>query len=111
MAQLKFTLNITWLVLVLLVVSPVAKGQNQPATGVKTLSSKQVDELMGKGKAIWFVENKGQWPAHVIYKADVPGWQMLATPEGGVVICVSLRSVTCLLDQHRDHLMKHSGDY
>jgi hypothetical protein len=34
---------------------------------------------------ISFLENKGQWPAHVLYKADLPGAQMLATPQGMMV--------------------------
>lgn len=34
---------------------------------------------------VTFMENKGQWPSHVLYRADVPGAQMLATPQGMLV--------------------------
>ncbi len=39
----------------------------------------------GKHGKVSFMENKGQWPKHVLFRADVPGGQMLATPEGMLV--------------------------
>ena len=35
--------------------------------------------------SLTFIENKGQWPAHVLFRADVPGGQMLATQQGMLV--------------------------
>lgn len=34
---------------------------------------------------ISFIENKGQWPGHVLYRADIPSGQMLATPQGMLI--------------------------
>lgn len=36
------------------------------------------------GKLV-FIENKGQWPAHVLFRTDFPGGQMLATPQGMLI--------------------------
>jgi gliding motility-associated-like protein len=52
----------------------------------KKLSDEQVAQITSKAnKPIPFVENKGQWPAHVLYKADVAGGQMLVTPDGMLI--------------------------
>ena len=32
--------------------------------------------------SISFIENKGQWPANVLFRADIFGGQMVATPAG-----------------------------
>ena len=43
-----------------------------------------------------FIENKGQWPNYILFRADVPGGQMLATSEGmliGAYDIASLRAV------------------
>ncbi|MBX2903476.1 MAG: tandem-95 repeat protein [Chitinophagales bacterium] len=42
---------------------------------------------------IKFIENKGQWPEHVLYRADVPGAQMLATPQGMLVGKYDIKSI------------------
>src|ERR1017187_9604050 len=36
-------------------------------------------------KQIYFTENKGQWPEHVLYKADFTLGQALATSQGMIV--------------------------
>src|SRR5436189_4882052 len=44
------------------------------------------NQLLGQQQnSIQFIENKGQWPSQIVYKADVPGGQMLATPDGMIV--------------------------
>src|ERR1700727_1805790 len=49
-------------------------------------TNEHANELLNQGSGgIAFVENQGQWPAHVLYKADVPGAQMLVTPQGMLV--------------------------
>ena len=64
---------------------PVAGGANAQQVNRK-LSDEQVAQITsGAGKSIAFVENKGQWPDHVLYRADVEGGQMLATPEGMLI--------------------------
>jgi len=55
-------------------------------TANKKLSDEQVAQITSSAnKSIPFVENKGQWPAHVLYKADVAGGQMLVTPDGMLI--------------------------
>ncbi len=52
----------------------------------KKLTDEQLVQLTSNAnKSIPFVENKGQWPEHVLFKADVEGGQMLATPEGMII--------------------------
>jgi len=63
---------------------PVSTCVNAQAS--KKLSDEQVAQITSNAnKSIPFVENKGQWPAHVLYKADVAGGQMLATPDGMLI--------------------------
>ena len=64
---------------------PVAS--NVKAQGInKKLTDQQIAQITSsENKSIAFVENKGQWPAHVLYRADVAGGQMLATPEGMLI--------------------------
>ena len=60
--------------------SATAPGNN------KKLTDEQVAQITSnENKSISFVENKGQWPAHVLYRADVAGGQMLATPDGMLI--------------------------
>ncbi len=46
---------------------------------------KIMEDLNRASSGISFMENKGQWPSHVIYRADIPGGQMLATPQGMLI--------------------------
>lgn len=53
-------------------------------------AQKELNETVQKADeaasaSVNFIENKGQWPANVLYRADVPGGQMLATPQGMLV--------------------------
>jgi hypothetical protein len=41
------------------------------------------------------MENKGQWPSHILYRADVSGAQMLATKEGMLVGKYDLAKFGC----------------
>ena len=50
------------------------------------VSDAQIEAVNSAGSgSIPFIENKGQWPDHIIYRADIPGYQMLATPEGMLI--------------------------
>ena len=63
---------------------PIATNVNAQVS--KKLSDQQVSQVMGSGSnSISFIENKGQWPSNILYRADVPGVQMLATPQGMIV--------------------------
>ena len=57
----------------------------QAQTDKKILSEKIRKATEASENAITFIENKGQWPGHVLYRADIPGGQMLATPEGMLI--------------------------
>jgi len=64
---------------------PIATNINAQAN-TKKLSDEQIAQITSTAnKSIAFVENKGQWPAHVLYRADVPGGQMLVTPDGMLI--------------------------
>ncbi len=63
----------------------------------KKLSDEQINQLTKPAnQSIGFVENKGQWPAHILYRADVPGGQMLATTEGMLVAVFDPASVKAM---------------
>ena len=71
-------------ILAFLVVNFVTQFTSAQAT--KNLSDEQVKEIISSSlNSISFIENRGQWPAHVLYRADVPGGQMLATPQGMLI--------------------------
>lgn len=56
------------------------------AQSSKETSIKEIEHALNTTPGtVSFMENKGQWPSHVLYRADVPGAQMLATPQGMLV--------------------------
>jgi hypothetical protein len=58
--------------------------------------SAEYNEMISKASSnISFMENKGQWPSHILYRADVSGAQMLATKEGMLVGKYDLASLDC----------------
>ena len=66
-----------------LVFSIVSQAQAQ--TDKAALHEKIQKAEEAAANSISFIENKGQWPAHVLYRADMPGGQMLATPQGMLI--------------------------
>lgn len=50
-------------------------------------------------KKIYFTQNKGQWPGHVMYRADFPMGQALATREGMLVGTFDPKSLDAFNDQ------------
>lgn len=57
--------------------------QNSFSQSKKLPDATLVNQTVSQAEnAIAFIENKGQWPLHVLYRADVPGGQALATPDG-----------------------------
>ena len=59
--------------------------QQSNAQTTSKLTQQQVDKITAAAGAISFIENKGQWPSHVLFRADIHGTQMLATPQGMLV--------------------------
>ena len=73
------------------------KGLSAQTALSKKLSDEQVTKLIANSnKPIAFIENKGQWPDHVLMKADVPGGQMLATPQGMLIGLFDPASMTAV---------------
>ncbi len=57
-------------------------AQQTATAGQAGSIDKAKEEVAGK---LVFIENKGQWPGHVLFRADFPGGQMLATPQGMLI--------------------------
>ncbi len=51
----------------------------------KQLSPELKEMLQHFDREIYFTENRGQWPAHILYKADFPLGQALVTRQGMMV--------------------------
>ena len=59
---------------------------NIKAQAPRKMTTSEMSDLMGAPhKSIDFIENKGQWPSQVLFRADIRGAQMLATPQGMLV--------------------------
>jgi hypothetical protein len=58
-----------------------AKGRQPGSPGGGNLN-KIVSQANAEHNRLEFIPNKGQWPEHVLARADLPGGQALATPEG-----------------------------
>ena len=70
-------------VITLLVVACAASAWAQRATPVGAQGAADVNELLHRyEQRIEFVENKGQFASPVLFKADLPLGQAIATPEG-----------------------------
>jgi gliding motility-associated-like protein len=65
--------------------SVFASGEKNNKDGNPLVQEKHVEVPKIQENGIRFIENKGQWPGHVLFRADVPGGQMLATPQGMLV--------------------------
>jgi hypothetical protein len=71
--------------------------------------SAEYNEMISKASSnISFMENKGQWPSHILYRADVSGAQMLATKEGMLVGKYDLQSLS-ELNEYMDQLEEISA--
>lgn len=60
-------------------------------------STAVVAKAQAQQQKLAFIQNKGQWPAHILYKADLPGAQALVTKDGmiaGVFDPKSLRGLS-----------------
>ena len=86
MGNFKFTPMMKMLCLAVAVITCSTMTLNSVAQTSRKLSDKQVNEIVrSNSNSIAFIENKGQWPTHVLYRADMPEGQMLATPEGMLI--------------------------
>ncbi len=65
------------------------------------LNSTQINQTVEQAEnSVAFIENKGQWAPHVLYRADVPGGQALVTPEGMLLGIFNPESVKAVQDYH-----------
>ncbi|HWB62568.1 MAG TPA: SBBP repeat-containing protein, partial [Chitinophagales bacterium] len=86
MGKRNFTLKGVKYGYAMLLTALVLMWQSSAAQQSKKLSDEQLQQVVGTGNSsIAFIENKGQWPSDVLFRADVPGGQMLATPDGMLI--------------------------
>lgn len=73
-------------------------------TAAKRMSNGDTKQFVqaSQSKSIEFVENKGQWPGNILYRADVPGGQMQVTPEGMLIGAYSPKSIDAIAKYNMD---------
>jgi hypothetical protein len=66
----------------------------------KAAAKASVDKAEAQQAPLALIPNKGQWPKHILYKADMPGGQALVTKEGMIAGIFDPASLQAVSDYH-----------